>query len=221
MVGVVLFLVAIIALPRKMLTLGMALAVVILALYLAGPEVRDRFASIWVKAEDRDVSAASRKVTWTAAWRCMCDHPMGVGPRNFNLISQNYGLDINKSVHNLFLQTGADYGFFGMIGLFVFYFGAVVQTFLVSRTATARRLVWPHYYCQMVVVSLAGFLTCSMFIGMEAVEVGFIIALLGLCTVVHVREIERAEPQPEAEKHAGAESMPEEGQADLEPLVGM
>jgi hypothetical protein len=56
-----------------------------------------------------------------------------------------------------------------------------------SRTAIA--LGWPRYFGHMVVTSLAGFLVCSTFIGMETVEVGYIVATLGLCTVAYVHRM--------------------------------
>ena len=168
-----------------------------LGLRLAGAEVRDRFNSIFNDAADRDTSAASRFTTWSAAWACMKDHPLGVGPRNFNLISDQYGLVRNKSVHSLFLQTGADYGIMGMIGLATFYFATIFKTFKMASSDTARRLVWPRYYGHMVCISLGGFLVCSIFIGMESIESGYIISLLGLCTVMHVDRVAQSKPMGE------------------------
>ncbi len=182
--------IALFQLPRKGLTLLLAGMFAILAFNFAGAEVRDEFWSIFVDAEDRDASAASRFDTWSAAWRCMKDHPMGVGARNFNLISQYYGLSRNKSVHNLFLQTGADYGFAGMFGLIIFYLGSIINAYFMTRTATAKKLVWPRYYGHVTCLSLGGLLVCSTFIGMESVEVGYLIAMLGMCTTAYVYRIE-------------------------------
>lgn len=192
------FVIALVRLPRKGLTVAIAVIFVALGLRLAGTEVRDRFSSIFNDAADRDVSAASRFATWSAAWGCMKDHPLGVGPRNFNLISDQYGLVRNKSVHSLFLQTGADYGILGMVGLATFYFATMFKTFKMASSDTARRLVWPRYYGHMVCVSLGGFLVCSIFIGMESIESGYIISLLGLCTVMHVDRIAQRKPMGEA-----------------------
>lgn len=188
MVGGVLFLVAMIRLPNKLVTLGLTIAMTIVALQLAGEGVRERFMSIFVDRAELDASAASRFDTWGAAWRCMLDHPLGVGPRNFNLIASSYGLSGNKSVHNLFLQTGADYGFVGAIALYVFYVGTALQTFLAGRKRAAVRHGWPIYLCNMVTVAMSGFLVCSVFIGMESVEVGFIVCQIGLCTCLYLAE---------------------------------
>lgn len=192
MVGLATFIVAILLLPRKGLTLAIAVGFVFLSLFFAGNQVRQEFWSIFADPEVRDASAGSRFLTWGAAWRCMLDHPLGVGPRNFNIISGVYGLPGNKSVHNLFLQTGADYGFIGALGLTMFYGITCINTLKMTVTATAKQLIWPRYFGMMVSISLAGFMVCSTFIGMESVEVGFIISALGLCTVGYVNRVAEA-----------------------------
>ncbi len=188
MVGAVLFIVALVRLPNKLVTVGLTLLMGLVALKLAGEGVRERFMSIFVDSAELDASAASRFETWRAAWECIKDNPLGVGPRNFNLLAGQYGLSGGKSVHNLFLQTGADYGILGAIGLFTFYIGTAIQTFTLSRRRAAWRQGWPVYIGNMVTVSMSGFLVCSTFIGMESVEIGFIICQLGLCTCLYVAE---------------------------------
>ncbi len=185
-VGVCLFVIAMTKLPHKGRTLLLTVAFVFISLQLAGPEVRERFTSIFISGEDRDRSASSRFETWSGAWECMKDYPLGVGPRNFNLVSHRYGLPPNKSVHNLYLQTGADYGFLGMLGLFTFYAGTILRCFNMANTHKAGEMVWPRYFGHMVALSLTGMMVCSVFIGMESVETGFQIALIGLCTCTHV-----------------------------------
>ncbi len=207
-VGAGIFFVAMFYLPKKMLTLFVAVVCVIGTLHLAGAEIRSEFWSIFADPEERDASAASRFVTWRGAWRCMLDHPLGVGPRNFNLISHSYGVTRGKSVHNLFLQTGADYGFIGMIGLCMFYFGAIFNTFMMTRTQTAKRLVWPRYYGHMCSIALGGFLICSTFVGMESVEIGYIIASLGLCTTAYVNRIAEASSADQAESVPELQQVP-------------
>ncbi len=189
MVGAALFVIALVGLPNKIRTIFMAGVMTAVALHLAGEGVRQRFFSIFLDQDELDASAASRFSTWAGAWACMKEHPFGMGPRGFNLVSHLYGLPGNKSVHNLFLQTGADYGFIGMFALMGFYMGTAVITFMMSMSATARRLVWPRYFGHMVTVSISGMLVCSIFIGMESVETGFIISLVGLCTVAHVDRV--------------------------------
>jgi hypothetical protein len=217
MVGFALFWVALFKLPNKMLTLVLALVFVLITLRLAGAEVREEFWSIFVDAEERDASAASRFDTWSGAWACMLDNPLGVGPRNFNLVSHNYGLSKNKSVHNLMLQTGADYGIPGMLGLVTFYVGTMWQTWRMAGSRTAGRHVWPRYFGHMVFISLGGFLVCSTFIGMESVDAGYIIALLGLCTVSFVHRMGSAEPVEATHQLPELQEVPAPG--EYEPAL--
>ena len=192
MVGAFILLFSLLYLPRKMLTLGIALFFIFLTLQLAGEGVRQRFVSIF--AEDLDASAESRFGTWSAAWQCIKEHPLGVGPRNFGLYAPQYGLTAGKAVHNLFLQTGADFGVFGMLGLFVFYAATFYNTVQMARSAVAKALVWPRYVGLACCTSIGGFLICSIFIGMESVEAGYIVCATGLVTVAYVNRVTDASP---------------------------
>ena len=192
MVGAFIFVFALLYLPRKALTLGAATIFVVLTLWLAGEGVRQRFMSIF--AEERDASAASRFDTWRAAWACMKEHPLGVGPRNFGFYAPQYGLTSGKAVHNLYLQTGADYGIIGMLGMMTFYGMTFLNTFRMAKTRVASMLGWPRYVGISVCTSIGGFLLCSMFIGMESVEVGYIVCTMGLATVAYVNRVIDASP---------------------------
>ena len=214
------FTLAMIHLPNKLLTLSAAVGFMLAAVVLAGGQVRQEFMSIFADPEVRDASAESRFYTWAAAWRCMVANPLGVGPRNFVLVCTQYGLGARKSVHNLFLQTGADYGVFGMIGLFTFYFGSMMASYLSSLTPTAIRLHWPRFYGQMVTVSLSGFMICSIFIGMEAVEAGYVIGVLGLCTSAYVTRVSRYGLSTEAQQVLELEEVPSPDQDEEDLLVG-
>lgn len=89
---------------------AMAMAAFVVVAALAGQEVRDRFYSI--KDYKTDGSAQSRLDSWNAAWHIALDNPLtGVGIRNANLFSQNYGADMyGRTIHNQYLQIAADNG---------------------------------------------------------------------------------------------------------------
>ena len=80
---------------------------------LAGKEIQDRFVTI--SKSDADASARSRWDSWRAGWLIACDYPLfGVGVRNSNLFTQQYGADIQgRTIHNQYLQVAADSGFIG------------------------------------------------------------------------------------------------------------
>lgn len=186
-VGAVIFFFAITSLPHKLMTLSATIAFVGITIYLAGDGVRERFFSIF--ADDLDASASSRFDTWSAGIQCFLKHPLGVGPRNFTAYASQYGLTAGKSIHNLYIQIAVDYGIFGIIGLLLFYFGTVYKCWKMSFTPAAVSLIWPRFLALGVCTSLSGFLGCSVFIGMEAVETAYIVALLGLTTVAYVDRI--------------------------------
>lgn len=186
-VGAAIFFFAITSLPYKMMTLSATIVFTAITINLAGDGVRERFFSIF--AEDLDNSAASRFDTWSAGIQCFLKHPLGVGPRNFTAYASQYGLTDGKSIHNLYIQIAVDYGIFGLIGLLLFYFGTVYKCWRMSFTPAAISLVWPRFLGLGVCTSMGGFLVCSVFIGMESVETGYIIALLGLTTVAYVDRI--------------------------------
>lgn len=209
MVGAAVFVVALLTLPRKFVTVLLGVLFVIVGLRLAGAEVRARFMTIFADPEQREASAQSRLIIWPAAWKCFLEHPLGLGPRGFNLVSHQYGLPPNKSVHNLYIQTAVDYGIFGLIGLVTFYLASAWKSLQLARSAIARQLRWPAYTGTMVCISVGGMMLCSFFIGMESVEVGYIISLIGLASVAHVDRIVKSQPR------SGPMVLPELEEANL------
>ncbi len=88
----------------------LAPVILLVVLMMAGPAVRDRFASI--HAENVDSSIQARLDTWAGAIQMIADHPLvGMGLRNSNIYSFNYGADmVGRTIHNLYLQIAADSG---------------------------------------------------------------------------------------------------------------
>ena len=95
--------------PRYQIAL-LAPAIVIVVLMLAGPAVRARFASI--NEGGIDASIQARYDSWAGALEMISDHPLvGMGLRNSNIFSHNYGADVaGRTIHNLYLQIAADSG---------------------------------------------------------------------------------------------------------------
>ncbi|MFI4983399.1 MAG: O-antigen ligase family protein, partial [Nevskiales bacterium] len=95
-----------------------ALGLLALLPFLAGPEIRERFFSI--QSHQQDESAQLRRASWAAGWNIALDHPIfGVGVRNANLFSHMYGADAEgRTIHSQYLQIAADNGFVGL-GLYL------------------------------------------------------------------------------------------------------
>ena len=179
--------------PRKLRTAFWMTLVLIGGLAMAGAEVRHRFTSIFLDRKERDTSANSRYYTWAAGWKCMKDHPVfGVGPRCFNRVSRRYGLAGGKSVHNLFIQVGADTGFPGVSMLIAIYAGTMFAL-LRHRKIRTQYCPWYPYWVAMIVSGLGTAVVCGQFIGMERVEMPYYLCAIGL-SAVKVALIEQRSP---------------------------
>lgn len=163
--------------------LGLGLAFGILAVpILAGPEIQNRFFTI--SEHDKDESAQSRMGSWTAAIRMAQDYPIfGVGVRNANLFSHQYGADMEgRTIHSQYLQIAADNGFVGL-ALYLSMLGSVLLDLRrVRRLASARggdegRMA--HAVAAGTACSLVTFCIGGAFLSLETFELPFLLLLLG------------------------------------------
>jgi O-antigen ligase len=154
-----------------------ALAIVA-GIRLAGPEVIERFSSVFVKAEQRDASAQSRLDIWEDCWDLMQQHPLGVGPEHWPLYAPQYGWRRGKECHSLWFNCGAELGFPGLGLLLLFYFVPVAKLW---RLRHADDEVDPRLtaVARMVVASLAGFMVAASFVSLDNLEPPYYIVLLG------------------------------------------
>ncbi len=108
------------------------LAALILAgaglLYLADPQFLHRTQTIVADQQTRDQSAQSRIEIWRGGLQMAKDHPLGVGPGNFNAnIGQYSPANAGKSPHSTYIQCVAELGFLGMF-LFLVLLGNAFWT---------------------------------------------------------------------------------------------
>jgi probable O-glycosylation ligase (exosortase A-associated) len=160
---------------------------------MAGPEIQARFLSI--QSNEVDESANSRRQSWAAAWRIARDYPiLGVGVRNSNLFSYQYGADVEgRTIHSQYLQIAADCGFVG-IGL---YLSIIVSVFASVRSArrAARRDSGPdadraRAVASGVECSLFVFCFGAIFLSLEVFELPYLLILLGAqLSVVYQRPV--------------------------------
>lgn len=186
-------------LPRKIRSSSVLILVLVGGLAMAGPSVRRRFSSIFVDPHERDASASSRFTTWAAGWKAMNERPiLGYGPRGFNRRAHVYGLSRGKSIHNLFLQVGADTGFPGMLSLIGIFVGTGLAM-LRHRKVRREYSPWYPYWVAMIVPGLSVTFICGQFIGMERVEMPYYLCLLGLAAI-KVALLEQAAPQLQTQR---------------------
>ena len=118
-----------------------------LALRLAGPQVVDRFATVFVSAEERDSSAQSRVDMWKICRDQMIARPLfGLGPHHFPVHAQEFGLTSGKEAHSLWFQIGAELGVPGLVCLVCFYglLWSTVVALRPARCSSPRSMVRGH-----------------------------------------------------------------------------
>jgi probable O-glycosylation ligase (exosortase A-associated) len=188
---------------RFQLTLA-ALAIALVVPALAGREIRARFFTL-ENYEDQS-SAQQRFASWDAAFEMALDYPVfGVGVRNSNLFSQQYGADMEgRTIHSQFLQILADTGF---PGLFIY------ACLLVSIARSLRRVRrWSRLrddeegrMAYAVACGLEGalavFFVGSLFLSLEVFELPYVLMLtaaqLGVVLEGRMLSTAQATPPPE------------------------
>ncbi len=149
---------------------------------MAGAEIQERFLTL--KDNEVDESANSRRMSWAAAWKMAKDNPIfGVGIRNANLFSYQYGADMEgRTIHSQYLQVAADNGFVGM-GLYLAMLGSVWLDTRYCRRAVAGRddLESRRIYMVAVGAETSMALLCfgAFFLSLENFELPYLMLLLG------------------------------------------
>jgi O-antigen ligase len=162
--------------PVHILIFGVA---VLLALRLAGPEVRARFSKTFVDAEERDRSAESRLECWAACWDVMQKEPIfGIGPDQWPIVAGNYGHP-GLYAHSLWMQTGAEMGFPGLLCLLTFYGVSLWRLGPLTRRNSPVPDPWLRDVARMVIASLAGFMIAAQFVSISGLELPYYIVMAG------------------------------------------
>ncbi|MFW6336677.1 MAG: O-antigen ligase family protein [Phycisphaeraceae bacterium] len=162
--------------PRKQ-TIALAGVLVVVVLAMAGQQIREEYLSTMEYHDD--ATAQLRFDSWQAAWRIAVDNPvLGVGIRNSNVYSKNFGSDrYGRTIHNQYLQTAADAGIPAML-LFVAILGAVMLCLHRARRMSLAALERVQNEHSTLAVSLRQVLRMS--IGLEAAIVTFSVGAMFL-----------------------------------------
>jgi len=155
-------------------------AAILLTAIVTGPEVRERFASAFADKEERDASAQSRLDLWAACCDAIQKNPLlGVGPNHMPTLMPEYGFELGKEAHTLWLQVGAELGAPGLVLLLSFYVVTVLRLLPLARGAptTDERL---RLLARMVIASLCGFMVSAQFVSLEMLEPPYYVCLIGI-----------------------------------------
>jgi hypothetical protein len=154
------------------------------ALRLAGPELRERFMTIFEESENLDASAKSRLELWKDCLDVISKMPLfGIGPENWPFVAPAYGWPEGKEAHSLWLQVGAETGVPGLILLLGYYISTgwrlYRHRFSDSLLMTIRDGLLP---------GLAGFMLAAQFVSIELLETPYYFALCGVGALRFARE---------------------------------
>ena len=149
---------------------------------MAGKEIRERFFTL--ENTEVDASANSRRESWAAAWQIAKDNPIfGVGIRNSNLLSHEYGADMEgRTIHSQYLQTAADSGLVAL-ALYLTALGLFWFSTRRTRTMTTQRtdLDGRQAYAAACGVEGAMIVFCvgAAFLSLENFELPYLMLLIG------------------------------------------
>lgn len=145
---------------------------------LAGPQVIARFEQTFVE-KGEDQSADTRREQWAACFRCMLDHPLGIGPDQWQLINGSFGVEAGRAAHSTWMQVGAEFGIPGLASLLLFYLVCMARLRPLTRESAVVADPWFRHLARMVITSLAGFMIAGQFVTLQKMEIPYYIALIG------------------------------------------
>ena len=150
---------------RRTKLLGVAAAGLVALLALADHRYLERQQTT---VDHQDGSSQGRLEAWQAGVKFIRDHPFGAGGRAFHILSPKYIPDIveehggeERSVHNTFLQLGAEWGIQGIILWTGFLVATVYQSWKVRQRA--RGEPWFYYRLLALELGLIGTITAGVF----------------------------------------------------------
>jgi probable O-glycosylation ligase (exosortase A-associated) len=207
---------AFVLIPKRPLFVGAFVVATVIGVQLAGPEVLERFATVFVDKEERDESAESRLDLWKACMREMIANPItGIGLDHWKKRAHYHGFVEGKAAHSLWMQTGAETGVLGLGSLVAFYGLTMWRLWPVARGQLPLGAdPYAIVVAQSVMCALSGCLVASQFVSSNLVEIPFYIAGAGIGTL-RVLSLQEAEAYQQAwedeecaEAHAGFELHP-------------
>ncbi|MFN9717226.1 MAG: O-antigen ligase family protein [Planctomycetota bacterium] len=154
---------------------------VVMAMVLAGPQVRDRFFETFAQNNGvREASAQSRLDLWRDCFTLLMNDPiMGCGPDHWPLHAHEFGWPAGKEAHSLWVQTTVELGIPGIMMFMGFYLVTIWRSWLFLQQVRHTDDLWFTDAARMTIASLVGFMVAAQFVSLEALEIPYYVALLG------------------------------------------
>lgn len=171
--------VAIVIMPKRPKYIGAVVGVAMLAAWLTGPELSARYGTTF--AEQRDASAESRLELWQDCLTVVASRPLlGVGPRNFPLISSEFGWPAGKEAHSVWFQTAAEIGVPGVSALILFYALTVARLWPLARRRDSAKMSETAMMATGIILSIIGYVVSAQFVSLQGLEVPVYVAMAGV-----------------------------------------
>jgi probable O-glycosylation ligase (exosortase A-associated) len=173
--------VAFVVLPKRPVYVAALVMALLVGNRLAGKEVVERFLTVFVDAEERDESAASRLSLWKGCLAEMAEHPLlGIGPDQWKYASHRHGLGPMTAAHSMWMQTAAECGALGFGALLLTYLVAIARLWPLARGGLAESDPELAGIAQMVVSALVGYLVAAQFVSVGLVEIPYYVLAVGV-----------------------------------------
>lgn len=144
-----------------------------------GEDTQQRFLSTFASKEEGGDEGGKRLEHWKACLDSMSKRPLGVGPCHWRTVAPDYGLPAMEA-HSTWLQMGAELGLPGLACLLGFYLITIARLFPLLKDSYRVHDPWLRYLARMVLSSLVGFMVAAQFVTLDAVELPYYIALVGI-----------------------------------------
>lgn len=169
---------------------------IVVALFTAGPQVRDRFMETFAQENGvREASAQSRLDLWRDCIILLADDPiMGCGPDHWPLHAHEFGWPAGKEAHSLWVQTLVELGVPGFLMYVGFFLTVLFRCWHMLQKTLNDEDAWFADSARMTIASLIGFMVSAQFVSLEALEIPYYVALLGAGSlVIHARTVKAAQ----------------------------
>ena len=161
--------------PKKIIGILLIPTFIIAYVWQGGSVLKQRAKTI--KSYQEESSARARLETWRVGLRMIMTHPFtGVGIASFYQAFPCFSDKTPRVGHNIFVQIAAESGIFAALSYIFFMLYSVVNLFK-SRN-NFKKDSFEYYLCDAVLVSLCGFLLCSIFLSLLWFEIQFYLAIL-------------------------------------------
>ncbi len=173
--------------PKKIIGVLLIPAFIIAYIWQGGSVLKQRAKTI--KTYEKESSARTRLDAWKAGLRMLKAHPFtGVGIGSFGQAFPYFSDKRPRLAHNIFVQIAAESGVFAVISYVLFMFYCVCGLFK-SRDRFENGS-FEYYLCDAVLVSLCGFLLCSLFLSLNKFEIQFYLAILANSLIYFAKQKE-------------------------------